>query len=36
MDDTETYLVFVALQCLSVPIALLLTPPEKVPRLIHY
>ncbi|KAL3419878.1 DUF895 domain membrane protein [Phlyctema vagabunda] len=28
----ETYLVFIALQCLSIPIALLLTPPEKVQR----
>ncbi|KAK7687853.1 hypothetical protein QCA50_009072 [Cerrena zonata] len=27
-----TYLVFIALQCLSVPVALLLTPPEKVER----
>lgn len=30
--DVSTYLVFVALQCLSVPIGLLLTPPEKVQR----
>ena len=28
----DTYLVFIALQCLSVPVALLLTPPEKVER----
>ncbi|KAM0719453.1 hypothetical protein Q7P37_005358 [Cladosporium fusiforme] len=28
----ETYLVFIALQCLAVPVALLLTPPEKVER----
>lgn len=28
----ETYLVFVALQCLAVPLALALTPPEKVQR----
>ena len=28
----ETYLVFVALQCLSVPLALALSPPEKVQR----
>jgi MFS family permease len=28
----QTYLVFVALQCLSVPVALLLSPPEKVQR----
>ncbi|EOD51835.1 putative duf895 domain membrane protein [Neofusicoccum parvum UCRNP2] len=28
----QTYLVFVALQCLSVPLALLLSPPEKVVR----
>jgi len=29
---SQTYLIFVALQCLSVPVALLLTPPEKVQR----
>ncbi|KAF4541556.1 uncharacterized protein LTHEOB_8551 [Lasiodiplodia theobromae] len=29
---SQTYLVFVALQCLSVPVALLLSPPEKVVR----
>lgn len=29
---SQTYLVFVALQCLSVPMALLLSPPEKVVR----
>lgn len=29
---SQTYLVFVALQCLSVPLALLLSPPEKVIR----
>ncbi|KAF2756347.1 MFS general substrate transporter [Pseudovirgaria hyperparasitica] len=28
----QTYLVFIVLQCLSIPIALLLTPPEKVQR----
>lgn len=28
----QTYLVFIALQCLAVPIALLLSPPEKVQR----
>ena len=28
----QTYLVFIALQCLSVPVALLLSPPEKVQR----
>ncbi|KAF0319189.1 duf895 domain membrane protein [Colletotrichum asianum] len=28
----ETYLVFIALQCLSVPLALALSPPEKVQR----
>ncbi|KAL2216286.1 major facilitator superfamily domain-containing protein [Thermoascus aurantiacus ATCC 26904] len=28
----QTYLVFIALQCLAVPIALCLTPPEKVQR----
>lgn len=28
----QTYLVFIALQCLAAPIALLLTPPEKVQR----
>lgn len=28
----ETYLVFIALQCLAAPIALFLTPPEKVQR----
>lgn len=28
----ETYLVFIALQCLAVPVALVLTPPEKVER----
>ncbi|KAI0687507.1 major facilitator superfamily domain-containing protein [Earliella scabrosa] len=28
----QTYLVFIALQCLSVPLALLLSPPEKVVR----
>lgn len=28
----QTYLVFVALQCLSVPLALALSPPEKVQR----
>ncbi|KAH8831124.1 major facilitator superfamily domain-containing protein [Flagelloscypha sp. PMI_526] len=30
--STDTYLVFIALQCLSVPVALLLSPPEKVQR----
>lgn len=29
---SQTYLVFIALQCLSVPLALLLSPPEKVVR----
>lgn len=28
----ETYLIFVALQCLAIPLALFLTPPEKVQR----
>ncbi|TVY33763.1 UNC93-like protein [Lachnellula occidentalis] len=28
----ETYLVFIALQCIAAPVALLLTPPEKVQR----
>ncbi|KAI9932771.1 hypothetical protein ASPWEDRAFT_166426 [Aspergillus wentii DTO 134E9] len=30
--DSETYLIFVALQCLSVPMAIFLSPPEKVQR----
>ncbi|KAK4493933.1 hypothetical protein PRZ48_015119 [Zasmidium cellare] len=30
--DVSTYLVFVALQCLSIPIGMLLTPPDKVQR----
>ncbi|KAF2167318.1 hypothetical protein M409DRAFT_54484 [Zasmidium cellare ATCC 36951] len=30
--DVSTYLVFVALQCLSIPIGMLLTPPSKVQR----
>ncbi|KAF6803375.1 duf895 domain membrane protein [Colletotrichum sojae] len=29
---SQTYLIFIALQCLSVPVALLLSPPEKVQR----
>lgn len=29
---SETYLVFIALQCLAVPVGLLLSPPEKVQR----
>ncbi|KAL0060311.1 hypothetical protein AAF712_012877 [Marasmius tenuissimus] len=29
---TDTYIIFIALQCLSVPVALLLSPPEKVQR----
>ncbi|SPO06496.1 related to DUF895 domain membrane protein [Cephalotrichum gorgonifer] len=30
--DPKTYLVFIALQCIAAPVALLLTPPEKVQR----
>ncbi|EEB88906.1 hypothetical protein MPER_13065 [Moniliophthora perniciosa FA553] len=30
--STNTYLIFIALQCLSVPVALALSPPEKVRR----
>jgi MFS family permease len=30
--ESQTYLIFVALQCLAAPVALLLTPPEKVQR----
>ncbi|EEB89602.1 hypothetical protein MPER_12280 [Moniliophthora perniciosa FA553] len=30
--STDTYLIFIALQCLSVPVALALSPPEKVQR----
>ncbi|OJJ85393.1 uncharacterized protein ASPGLDRAFT_123992 [Aspergillus glaucus CBS 516.65] len=30
--DPKTYLIFVALQCVSVPLALFLSPPEKVQR----
>ncbi|ESK90781.1 duf895 domain membrane protein [Moniliophthora roreri MCA 2997] len=30
--STNTYLIFIALQCLSVPVALALSPPEKVQR----
>ncbi|ODM15444.1 hypothetical protein SI65_09047 [Aspergillus cristatus] len=30
--DPKTYLIFVALQCLSVPLAVFLSPPEKVQR----
>lgn len=30
--DSQTYLVFIALQCLAAPFALLLSPPEKVQR----
>ncbi|KAH8912917.1 MFS general substrate transporter [Coniochaeta sp. PMI_546] len=30
--DPKTYLIFVALQCLAAPVALLLSPPEKVQR----
>ena len=29
---SQTYLIFVALQCVAVPVALLLSPPEKVQR----
>lgn len=32
MTETETYLIFVALQCLAVPLAIFLTRPEKVQR----
>lgn len=31
-ESLETYLIFVALQCVSVPLALFLSPPEKVQR----
>ncbi|TVY36686.1 UNC93-like protein [Lachnellula subtilissima] len=31
-EISETYLVFIALQCIAAPLALLLTPPEKVQR----
>ncbi|KAL3428728.1 MFS general substrate transporter [Aspergillus tetrazonus] len=30
--DAQTYLIFVALQCVAAPVALLLSPPEKVQR----
>lgn len=30
--ETETYLIFVALQCLAVPLAIFLTRPEKIQR----
>ncbi|KAE8131440.1 hypothetical protein BDV38DRAFT_275940 [Aspergillus pseudotamarii] len=30
--DSQTYLIFVALQCLSIPLAIFLSPPEKVQR----
>ncbi|KAJ6442372.1 major facilitator superfamily transporter [Purpureocillium lavendulum] len=30
--DSQTYLIFVALQCLAAPVALLLSPPDKVQR----
>ncbi|KAE8380249.1 hypothetical protein BDV26DRAFT_303175 [Aspergillus bertholletiae] len=30
--DSQTYLIFVALQCLAVPLAIFLSPPEKVQR----
>lgn len=32
MEILETYLVFIALQCIAAPLALFLTPPEKVQR----
>jgi len=32
LTETETYLIFVALQCLAVPLAIFLTRPEKVQR----
>ena len=31
-DSVDTYIIFIALQCLSVPVALLLSQPEKVER----
>ena len=30
--SSETYLVFIALQCVAAPVALLVSPPEKVQR----
>lgn len=31
--SSETYIIFIALQCISVPLALALSPPEKVDSL---